>query len=127
MDEHMPSPGISWAAYAKRWRLRMGDVDAIYSTLEEAEAARADLIRHMEVPLLRKYRMLAGLSQQDLADAIGTSRVRLTQIESSGDQSLRKAVERIDKLSEVLGISRDQVIEAVLHPDGEIPADPSRA
>lgn len=55
---------------------------------------------------LREARMRAGLSQKELGDRVGLTRVAITQLELEPDRFPRK-VQRVKDFAKVLGVPED--------------------
>lgn len=103
MSRRPPSPVGSTAEEASR---RRAERSPAYRQQQEERAAFREIAR-----LLVAYRMDAGLSQQDLADRVGTNHSQISRIESGRHQTsldtLRRIAAALDRTLVVGFESRD--------------------
>lgn len=78
---------------------------------EKLGHARAELVSERRVTGLARLRLLRGMSQLDLANAVGTSQPRLSTWEKGTE---KPGFENLKKLRAILDVSYDELIEAFL-------------
>jgi len=69
-----------------------------------------DLEKVSDVPSLKKLRLAAGLSQKELADAIGSKQPYVSRLEREGGNP---SAARVRQLSAALSVAYNDVLEAL--------------